>query len=376
MRRFAAAGKRKDLLACAKLLKLSPSAEHTKRLLVGFELAFAGRPVGSLPDELNAALAEYGRFSLAFGLRQGKTEALKEALRLLADGRADRARQIQIVQVLGEVRHSKAVPALLRLATESSDNALQAAALAALQAYDDPQIAPAVLDAYRAMTEDVRAAAQSLLSSRQLLALAWLEAVDAGRIDKSTVPTEVLPRMLRFRGERLTALVRKHWGDLKPTTSAELEKEIARLASVLRSGTGVPKQGKPIFAERCGKCHAFFGQAGNIGPDLTTFQRDDIDNLLLNIVHPSAEIREGYLSYFVATKDGRSLHGLLVDKDAQVLILRGSDGKDVTVPHREIDEMEASKTSLMPEGLLKDLSDQQARDLFAYLRMTQPLIDK
>ncbi len=29
----------------------------------------------------------------------------------------------------------------------------------------------------------------------------------------------------------------------------------------------------------------------------------------------------------------------------------------------------------MPEGLLKDLSDQQVRDLFAYLRSTQPLID-
>ena len=29
----------------------------------------------------------------------------------------------------------------------------------------------------------------------------------------------------------------------------------------------------------------------------------------------------------------------------------------------------------MPEGLLNDLSDQQVRDLFAYLRSTQPLID-
>ena len=40
------------------------------------------------------------------------------------------------------------------------------------------------------------------------------------------------------------------------------------------------------------------------------------------------------------------------------------------------DEMEKAKTSLMPEGLLKDLNDQQVRDLFAYLRMSQPLIDK
>jgi hypothetical protein len=29
----------------------------------------------------------------------------------------------------------------------------------------------------------------------------------------------------------------------------------------------------------------------------------------------------------------------------------------------------------MPEGMLKGLSDQEVRDLFAYLRSTQPLID-
>jgi cytochrome c1 len=35
--------------------------------------------------------------------------------------------------------------------------------------------------------------------------------------------------------------------------------------------------------------------------------------------------------------------------------------------------LKAVPVSLMPEGLLKDLSEQQVRDLFAYLRSTQPL---
>ena len=37
--------------------------------------------------------------------------------------------------------------------------------------------------------------------------------------------------------------------------------------------------------------------------------------------------------------------------------------------------MRAIAQSLMPEGILKTLSDQQIRDLFAYLRSTQPLAD-
>jgi hypothetical protein len=47
----------------------------------------------------------------------------------------------------------------------------------------------------------------------------------------------------------------------------------------------------------------------------------------------------------------------------------------MAIPRNEIDEMTASSQSIMPEGLLAPYSDQQLRDLFGYLRMTQPLID-
>jgi len=36
--------------------------------------------------------------------------------------------------------------------------------------------------------------------------------------------------------------------------------------------------------------------------------------------------------------------------------------------------MKAAGVSLMPEGLLDTFNDQQVRDLFAYLRSTQPLV--
>ena len=42
-------------------------------------------------------------------------------------------------------------------------------------------------------------------------------------------------------------------------------------------------------------------------------------------------------------------------------------------PGDQIDEMVRERKSLMPEGLLKDLTDRQVRDLFAYLHSSQPL---
>jgi mono/diheme cytochrome c family protein len=54
-------------------------------------------------------------------------------------------------------------------------------------------------------------------------------------------------------------------------------------------------------------------------------------------------------------------------------VLKGIDGQAVILPREEIDDLRAVPTSLMPEDLLKPFSDQQVRDLFAYLRATQPL---
>ena len=52
---------------------------------------------------------------------------------------------------------------------------------------------------------------------------------------------------------------------------------------------------------------------------------------------------------------------------------RGFDGADVSLARDEISEMNPSSTSLMPEGLLDGLTDQQLRDIFAYLRIPQPI---
>jgi putative heme-binding domain-containing protein len=98
--------------------------------------------------------------------------------------------------------------------------------------------------------------------------------------------------------------------------------------------------------------------------------------MLLNIVNPSALIREGYPTYIAAMTDGRVVSGVLVEADKNVVVLRGGDGKEITLARAEIDGMRQSASSIMPDGLLKDLSDQQVRDLLAYLRSTQPIIDR
>jgi putative membrane-bound dehydrogenase-like protein len=375
MRRLAAAGTRKDLENCARLLALAPEAEHGKILMSGFEAAYAGRSLAGIPQSLADALARYSGQSVTLGLRRGKPEAAAEALAVLGDEQGDKAKKLQYLQVLGEVRVPGAVPVLLELACHSPDNAERSAALAALANYDDPAIATEVLKTYTSLSDDVMAAAQSLLVARKGSALSFLRAVDARTIDPRTVPREVIDKLALLSDPRIHELTARHFGDVRPATSAELQVQIARLAGVVRSGPGVPKPGRQIFVDQCARCHTLFGKGGKVGPDLTTYRRDDLETMLLNIVNPSAEVREGYTSYVVATTDGRTLTGVLVEQDNNVVILRGGDGKELTLPRDAIEELKPSKSSLMPEGLLKDFNEQHVRDLFAYLRSTQPLID-
>ncbi|MCX7415919.1 MAG: hypothetical protein NTY25_05445, partial [Planctomycetia bacterium] len=95
--------------------------------------------------------------------------------------------------------------------------------------------------------------------------------------------------------------------------------------------------------------------------------------MLVSIVDPSAEIREGYQYQIVETQDGRSLSGFFIDRDHQVTVLRSLDGETITLAAADIAEQQPLGKSLMPSGLLDGLSVQQLRDLFAYLRIKQPI---
>jgi len=152
-----------------------------------------------------------------------------------------------------------------------------------------------------------------------------------------------------------------------------MEETIARAGATVRRGSGDPYNGKKVFQAACASCHRLFAAGGSVGPDLTPFRRDDLDALLLAIVNPGAEIREGYENMLVEMRDERSLSGFIVRQDDRVVVLKGLDAQEAVLPRSEILELRPAGMSLMPEGLLEGLEDQALRDLFAYLRSSQPL---
>ncbi len=373
MRRFAAAGTRDDLLTCGQLLDLAPAPEHRDILMRGFELAFQGRSLAGLPGELTDRISRLQIGSPVFRVRQKDPEAVAASVRLVADPKARRADRIQYLEVLGEVRPNGALDALLSVAGADPDSGVRKAAVAALQGYNDERIPALIVREFASAAPEVRAAALTLVASRASWSRVFMEAVEAGRLPAAAVPKEAVRRFLAHDDERLRTLSAKLWPNAGRPSSDVMRAQIQRLAGVIRDGRGDPYAGQKLFGTTCASCHKLFNRGGEVGPDLTPYQRNDLDALLLNIVNPSAEIREGYENFLLETRDDRSLTGFLVRRDERLVVIRGPDGQSVAVEGKDVAELRAAGLSLMPEGLLDGLTDQQVRDLFAYLRSTQPL---
>jgi putative heme-binding domain-containing protein len=180
-------------------------------------------------------------------------------------------------------------------------------------------------------------------------------------------------KMRLIAGGKLTSRLDALFGGKIVAQPEQVRKEVARVLAVVSTPGGDPYRGRTEFEQTCAACHRLYGKGGQIGPDLTSFKRDDLPNIVLNIVNPSAEIREGYESFIVTAKDGSVYSGFLASQDKQRVVLRDMSGVNLTLERDKIATMNGVGRSLMPEGLLADKSDAALRDLFVYLRTTQPL---
>ena len=372
-RRYAVEGRRQDLLFLAELFKRAPSSAHAARLMVGLEEAFRGRPMTGLPDELAAAIQAAGEAPLAFRLRQAEPAAIAEAVALIQNPKAKPEERLRYVRAFGEVRATQAVPALLAVAASNASEELRKAALVSLSAYEDESLGGRVADLLPSLEGQAQQAAFAMLASRASWGRRLLESVQAGRVAPSAVPDDVANRLRRHRDPGVSEFARQVLPRASATASTDFQRRIQQVSAILQRGPGDPYSGEALYTARCAACHKLFFKGGNVGPDLTAYQRDDLGTLLPSILNPNAEIREGYQYYTVETTDGRTLSGFFVDRDNQVTVLRGLGGENITLRASEIKDLQPMGQSLMPTGLLDDLSEQQLRDFFAYLRISQPI---
>src|SRR5690606_18371224 len=96
--------------------------------------------------------------------------------------------------------------------------------------------------------------------------------------------------------------------------------------------------------------------------------RANVEWVLGNILNPSEVIQDDYRLVVVTMRDGRTLMGNLIAEDDRQVTLRVVGQPPLILPKADVLSREVSGVSLMPDGLLRGLSDEEVVALFAYLR--------
>jgi putative heme-binding domain-containing protein len=160
-----------------------------------------------------------------------------------------------------------------------------------------------------------------------------------------------------------------------PSLAAVPREDLAREARE----RGDARRGAVLFHQQhlmCARCHeggpAGQGSAAStLGPDLAKLEQPiNPAAIVESILEPSKTIREGYQGVTIVTDAGQTFTGLVAEDRANEVVLRDAarNGELVTLPKDEIEHRQAAALSLMPAGLVDQLSDrQQFLDLTAYV---------
>lgn len=159
------------------------------------------------------------------------------------------------------------------------------------------------------------------------------------------------------------------WADVK----ADIGKPVELPRPKELDGGSWARGRKVFFGETaaCAKCHAIHSQGGNIGPDLTNLIHRDYPSVLRDIAQPSFAINPDHIAYVVRLTDDRTLTGVVRNVEGKFHI-GDKDGKMTVVDKKDVAEMRASATSVMPDDLLKKLSPEETRDLLTFLLTPGP----
>ena len=126
---------------------------------------------------------------------------------------------------------------------------------------------------------------------------------------------------------------------------------------------GDTRRGKALFQQRCQSCHRLGNDGFAVGPDLAGARGGGKEKLLANILDPNREVPPNYFGYTVETKEGDSYTGLIVNETASSVTVRQPLSVETVVARAQIATMQASRLSLMPEGLEEGLTSQDMSDL-------------
>ena len=362
------------LAALVGVLKESDAPGFQLDILKGISAALKGQRNLKPPkgwDVVAARLAkspnaEVRQLAQQLSLTFGSKTAMAALRKVLTNGKAKLPERRKALAALVAARDAKLPEVLRGLLSEPE---LRREALRGLGAFEDAKTAPAILKIFAKLDTAGKRDALTTLASRVSSAKALMAAVTRGTVKANELPADIV-RQLRAHGVKdINATLDKVWGVSRSTPAAKLA-EIAKYKKLLEAKVNRPDnlpRGRALFQRTCAQCHKLYGEGGEIGPDITGSNRNNLDYLITNMLDPNAEIPNDYRTTILRTKDNRVLVGVIRRSEGQSVTI-ATPAEVVTVAKRDVAAIDPQDFSMMPEGLVLALKVDELRDLVAYLR--------
>jgi putative heme-binding domain-containing protein len=335
--------------------------QATDSNLAGALLIAAIQGSGGKQRQIRQQLAE-----ASSGATSQVLDSLAErSLEIAANDSAEPAARVAAIAALPLGEYAAAEPVLAELLAPRQPQQVQAAALAALGQFSDAEVAAPVLEAWPGLSPALRLQAADLLLSRGALAQSLLAAVDDHRLPARELDPSTVQRLKTHADSAVREQAARTMAD-----SDQARSEIVESRRAVLDLAGELAHGREVFRQNCAICHRRDGFGTEVGADLATVVTRTPEALLISILDPNREVDPKYLQYTVLTVDGLAKSGMIAAETAASVTLKRAENVTETIPRSDIDELQSTGMTLMPEGFEKVLDDQSLADLIAYLRST------
>jgi putative heme-binding domain-containing protein len=311
--------------------------------------------------------ARISRLARQLGTLWGNEAAVKSSFALVLDAAAPASERRNAIRAIREQKNEAARDTLLQLVAREPDSGLAIDAIQTLGEIGGDAVAAALIEPWKRFTPRARQEAAAVLVSRPRWASSFLSAIEQVKIAAGDVPATAVRALVRSDADygMLAKRASQVFGRVRDADADKL-KLIAEKRKVVLSGEPDLEAGREVARQACLVCHKLHDQGGEVGPDLTGVGRSSLDALLANIIDPNQIIGKGYEHVEVETKEGRVVGGRLVEEtDSRVKLFMAGPSEEV-IAKSDIERMQVSEFSVMPEGL-EQIPDDDFRNMVWYI---------
>lgn len=280
------------------------------------------------------------------------------------DGKVDPAGRLAAIRLLSRVSWPVAAKSLPNLLGDDVPQDLRLAAVRALAMHADRAVAPLLMKDWRSYTPALRREVTEAMFRSPDRILVFLGEIDAKRVKPGDLDTLRTRQLLKHGQPNIRVLADKLLRDNLP---ADRQLILTKYQDALTI-KGDAKRGQEIFKKNCATCHRVAALGIDVGPDIADTRTKTLSALLTDILVPNQAIDNNYVNYVLSTKDGKTLTGLVVGETASSLTLKRAEGQADVILRSQIDELQSTGVSLMPDGLEKNITVAEMADLLDFLK--------